>query len=333
MNETMSHLRRALIAAALLSAAAFGLAACGPSGGEPTAEAPGADAGAPVVEPTAAAAEETPGMGAEGLPDLGGRTVTVAIENAYIPFNFVDPATGEAKGWDYDAVGEICRRLNCVPDYQEIAWDNMIAAVAAGQFDVAADGITITEERAQQVEFSAGYMAVDQRVMTRSDNSTIVEIADLTSNTALRVGTQKGTTNYEEAKKMVGEDRVVAFDTFGDAVQALIAGDVDAVVIDDTAGQGYVGVNADQVQLLEGKIVGQELGFIFPKGSELVAAFNAAIEAMRADGTLDTLAAKWFGPSFVPPPPADEASGEATAEGGATDGAAEPTAEATPAAP
>jgi polar amino acid transport system substrate-binding protein len=94
---------------------------------------------------------------------------------------------------------------------------------------------------------------------------------------------------------MVGEARVTAFDTFGDAVQALITGDVNGVVIDDTAGVGYVGVNADKIKLLPEKLVGQELGFVFPKGSDLVEPFNAAIAAMRADGTLETLAKKWFG--------------------------------------
>jgi hypothetical protein len=94
---------------------------------------------------------------------------------------------------------------------------------------------------------------------------------------------------------MVGEARVVAFDTFGDAVQALINGDVNGVVIDDTAGVGYVGVNADKIKLLPEKLVGQELGFVFPKGSDLVEPFNAAIAAMKADGTLEALAKKWFG--------------------------------------
>ena len=61
---------------------------------------------------------------------------------------------------------------------------------------------------------------------------------------------------------------MVAFDTFGDAVQALINKDVDGVVIDDTAGVGYVGVNADKIKLLPEKLVGQQLGFVFPKGSD-----------------------------------------------------------------
>jgi polar amino acid transport system substrate-binding protein len=231
---------------------------------------------------------------AGALPDLGGREVAVAIENAYIPFNYVRLDNGQAEGWDYDALAAICKLLNCKPVYKEIGWDSMITAVSQGQFDMAADGITITDERAKVVDFSDGYISVDQRVMVGKD-SPIASAEEFKTNTDLKLGTQKGTTNYEEAVKMVGEERVVGFDTFGDAVQALINGDVNGVVIDDTAGVGYVGVNADKIKLLPEKLVGQQLGFVFPKGSDLVQPFNAAIAAMRADGTLDELAKKWFG--------------------------------------
>jgi polar amino acid transport system substrate-binding protein len=231
--------------------------------------------------------------------DLGGREITVAIENAYLPFNYIRLDNGQAEGWDYDAIAEICRRLNCKPVYQEIAWDNMIAAVAEGQFDMAADGITITDDRAEVVDFSDGYIAVDQRIIVRLDETRFAKIDDFKTDTEAKLGTQKGTTNYDEAVKLVGESRVVALDTFGDAVQALIAGDVDGVVIDDTAGQGYVGVNADKIKLIEGALVGQQLGFVFPKGSDLVAPVNAALAEMRADGTLEAINAKWFGPSFA----------------------------------
>ncbi|MBP7690873.1 MAG: transporter substrate-binding domain-containing protein [Anaerolineales bacterium] len=250
----------------------------------------------PVATPTAApAATEASGS---SLPDLGGQDITVAIENAYLPFNYIRLDNGVAEGWDYDTLAEICARLNCKPVYQEIAWDFMIAAVSDGQFDVAADGITITEERAKVVDFSIGYINVDQRIMVRLDE-TRVDSLDGFKTGDLKVGTQKGTTNYDEAVKLVGENRVTAFDTFGDAVQALINGDVDGVVIDDTAGQGYVGVNADKIKLLPGKLVGQELGFVFPKGSALKAPFDAALQSMMADGTLAKINAKWFGPDFV----------------------------------
>ena len=88
------------------------------------------------------------------LPDLGGREVTIAVENAYLPFNYVTLETGEAGGWDYDFIDEACARLNCVPVWIEFGWDTMIASVAEGLFDMATDGITITDERAETVDFS-----------------------------------------------------------------------------------------------------------------------------------------------------------------------------------
>lgn len=242
---------------------------------------------------------EAPGTSDGDLPDLGGREVTVAIENAYLPFNYVRLDNGQAEGWDYDALAEICNRLNCKPVFQEIAWDNMIASVGQGQFDLAADGITITEDRAQVVDFSEGYISVEQRFMTRLDDDRFANIDDVINDPEAVVATQKGTTNFETAVSRVGDDRVIAFDTFGDAVQALISGDADAVIIDDTAGQGYVGVNAESIKLVDGSLSSDQLGFIFPKGSTLVGPFNAALAAMRADGTLETLAGKWFSDNFT----------------------------------
>ncbi|MCP4167595.1 MAG: amino acid ABC transporter substrate-binding protein, partial [Chloroflexi bacterium] len=170
------------------------------------------------------------------LPDLGGRTVTIAIENAYLPFNYINLATGEPAGWDYEAWDEICKRLNCVPDYVEARWDGMIVAVSEGQFDAAADGITITEERAQIVDYSEGYISIEQRLLARIDEDRFDGPEEFAANPDLLIGTQLGTTNYNTAEALVGAERIEAFDTFDFAVQALIAGDVDAVVMDETAG-------------------------------------------------------------------------------------------------
>jgi polar amino acid transport system substrate-binding protein len=240
------------------------------------------------------------GVGADGdLPDLGGRDVTVAVENAYLPFNYIDAETGEPAGWDYEAIDEMCRRLNCTPVYQTFAWEPMIQAVADGQFDMAADGITITEDRAQVVDFSIGYINIEQRLMVRLGEDRFSDIDDFVADSSLVIGSQTGTTNYETAIDLVGQDRVVAFEQFGFAVQALISGDVDAVIIDETAGQGYVGENADDVELIGESLSSDQLGFIFPKGSDLVEPFNAAIRAMIADGTMEELARKYFTDAFT----------------------------------
>jgi polar amino acid transport system substrate-binding protein len=196
-------------------------------------------------------------------------------------------------------IREICNRLNCTPVFQEAAWEGMINAVSAGEFDMAADGITITDERAEIVDFSDGYIAIDQRILVRSDETRINGADDLRNDTSLRVGTQPGTTNYETAVELVGEDRIDGFEQFPFAVQALINGDVDAVIMDETAGQGYVGVNADALKLVGESLSGDELGFIFPKGSDLVEPVNAALAAMRGDGTLEKFNQQYFSAAFT----------------------------------
>jgi len=236
-----------------------------------------------------------PTLAQDDLPDLEGQTVTVAVENAYPPFNSIDPDSGEALGWDYDTVSEICARLNCVPEYVQTSWDGMILAVSQGEYDMAADGITITAERAELVDYSQGYVSLEQVLLARADEERFSSAEELVANTDLMVGVQPGTTNYFVAVDLVGEDRLVNYETFPVAVQAMIAGDVDVVVMDDVAGQGYVGVNADRVKIVgEPLAAKEELGFIFPKGSPLVAAFNAALDSMEADGTLTEINNKWF---------------------------------------
>lgn len=245
------------------------------------------------------------------LPDLEGRTVTVAVENAYPPFNLLDPETGEPVGWDYDTIDALCGLLNCVPEYIETSWEGMIVAVSQGEFDMAADGITITEERAEIVDFSMGYAQIIQRLMVRLDEDRFETLEEFVDNADWVVGVQTGTTNFLAAQELVGDDRIIAYPEFGSAVQALIAGDVDGVVIDDVAGQGYVGENDDQIRLIEQPIsADQMLGFIYPQGSELVEAFDAGLLALIADGTLDEINATWgLGPFMSDEDMSDEDMG------------------------
>jgi polar amino acid transport system substrate-binding protein len=231
---------------------------------------------------------------APALPDLGGKKITIAVENAYPPFNTINQTTNVAEGWDYDVLNEVCKRLNCTPDYVESAWDGMIIAVSKGEYDMAADGITITEERKSQVDFSIGYVQVEQVLLVRAGESRFKTPTEFAADESYIVGTQPGTTNYDMAVKLVGESRIKAYDSFPVAVQALIAGDVDAVEIDSTAGLGYTGVNKDKVEIITPTLQSDYLGFIFPKGSELPSAISAGIVSMMNDGSLEEINGKWF---------------------------------------
>lgn len=288
MQKRLLYLLLALLLGALL-------AACGGAAQEPAAEEPAVEE--PAAEEPAAeepAADEETG----DLPDLGGREVTIAVENAYLPFNYIDPATGEPAGWDYEVWDEICRLLNCVPVYIEAGWEGMIQAVADGQFDAAADGITITEDRAQVVDFSMGYINIEQRLLVRLEEDRIESIEDIVNNEDLILGTQTGTTNYETATQYLPEDRIQAFEQFPFAVQALLSGDIDAVIIDEVAGQGYLGENADRLKLVGPSMSSDQLGFIYPKGSDLVEPVNAALQELMRNGFLQEVNQRYFGPEF-----------------------------------
>ncbi len=290
----------ALILALLLAACGGGDAAA-PAEEAPAAEAPAEEAAEEPApeEPTAEEAPAEEEMVEEGgLPDLGGREVTIAVENAYLPFNYVDPESGEGAGWDYDVWDEICNLLNCTPVYVEASWEGMIQAVADGQFDAAADGITITEDRAEIVDFSEGYINIEQRLLVRIDEDRIESIEDIVEDEDLVLGTQTGTTNYETAVTYLPEGRVEAFEQFPFAVQALVAGDVDAVIIDETAGQGYLGENAEALKLVGPSMSSDQLGFIFPLGSDLVDPVNTAFVELKTNGFLQERNAFYFGPDF-----------------------------------
>ena len=227
------------------------------------------------------------------IPDLGGREVIVAVENAYPPFNSVD-ANGKGIGWDYDAFSEICKRLNCVPNFTEAAWDGIFEATAAGQYDVVADGVTITDERKKTVAFSDPYMNITQVILVRADETRFTDSKTLAALTDLVVATQLGTTNEIKAVEIVGESRVKSFDTFDGSVLALLSGDADAVILDQEPAKGYVSTNEGKLKILDEKLTSEDLGFVFQQGSDLIAPINAALATMKANGTMDTLYTKWW---------------------------------------
>jgi polar amino acid transport system substrate-binding protein len=241
------------------------------------------------------------GAGAQSakLPDLKGRTLVAVTENAFLPLNFADPKTGKGIGLEYDAVNEIGRRLNAKISWKLSSWDTMIQSIRDGQFDVGMDGISITEERKAQVDYSAPYMVVKQYMLVRADEKRISEPKSFADDPSLLIGAQAGTTNFYAAVYDVldGDEknpRIKLFETFGASVQALQAGDVDMVLMDSGSSKGFIGANPGKYKTVGDPIGNDSYGFIFKKGSDLVKPFNAAIAAMKADGSLDKLVMKWF---------------------------------------
>lgn len=245
----------------------------------------------------AACGDDSSGSGGGDGNDLDGRTVTVGVENAYLPFNYIPLGGSEGEGWDYDAWTEICNILNCTPEFVEAGWPAVIDQVADGEIDTAADGISITDERKEIVDYSDAYMTVTQKFIKQKGDDRFSSKDDVVNSDAV-VATQVGTTNYELAAELVGEARIQAFDQFGLAIQALIAGDVDVVIIDDAAGLGYIGESSDQIETVDDPLQSDPLGFIFPQGSDLVGPVNAAIQELKDNGRFEAMGRKWFGPEF-----------------------------------
>ncbi len=236
---------------------------------------------------------------AADLPDLKGRTVVAVTENNYLPLNFVDPKTGKGIGWEYDAVNEMCKRLNCKVDWQLSSWETMIAAVKNGQFDMGMDGITINDQRKQQVDFSIPYMVSQQFMLVRKNETRFTTAKELGANEELLIGAQAGTTNFYVAVYNVldgneSNPRIKIFESFGATVQALITGDIDMVLMDATSSRGYIGAHPDKLKTIGGPLGTEEFGFIFTPGSDLVEPFNAAIKSLQADGFIEKLNVKWL---------------------------------------
>lgn len=233
------------------------------------------------------------------LPDLGGREITVVAENAYPPLQFIEPGASAPVGWEYDAVNEIAKRLNAKVVYGSASWDAMIPAISEGQYDMGMDGITIRDDRAEMVDFSAPYMRSEMFMLVRGDEDRFDDEESFMSSEDLLVGAQPGTTPfyvavYDLLDGNEANPRIKLFETFGASLQALTSGDVDVVLTDATAGQGYVAANPGRFKIVGDALGAEDFGFIFPKGSDLVAPVNAAIAELKADGTFDALNKKWF---------------------------------------
>lgn len=233
--------------------------------------------------------------GGDGMPDLGGQTISVAVENAYPPFNFIDEATNEPAGWDYEVVTEICARINCTPEFNQAAWDGIFPAMAAGEYDLLADGVTVTAERDEIVDFSTPYVVIGQVLLLNADDS-VDDLDAFKADENVRVGTQIGTTNEIVAHEHFGEDRTDSFEEFGGAIAALQSGDVNAVVIDTVSAVGFINENPGALAIGPQLTSDEELAFVFPPDSDLLEPVNAALASMEADGTLQSFNDKWFNP-------------------------------------
>jgi polar amino acid transport system substrate-binding protein len=275
------------IAIALLSTA------CAPEDDDSTSTAPKAS-GSSSASPTEDACAK------ESLETHTPGTLTITTDKpAYPPwFEDDDPANG--KGYEGAVAAAVAEQLGFTPD--EVTWTRtkFDAAIAPGpkDWDFDINQFSITEERKQAVDFSSPYYDVTQAVVTTggSKAAKATSLADLKS---LKIGAQVGTTSYDAIISTIDPDQKPAvYNSNDDAKQALENGQVDAIVTDlPTA--FYI----TAAELSNGKIVGQlpsgsgeqeQFGLVLDKGSPLTACVSAAVDELRADGTLEELVDEWL---------------------------------------
>ena len=224
--------------------------------------------------------------------------IGVAAE-PYPPFTSPD-ASGNWVGWEVDFMVAICKQaeLDCV--ITPTAWDGIIPALTSGQIDVIMSSMSITAERAKTIDFSDKYYNTPAMVMVAADSAITPDAAGLTGKI---VGVQISTTHEAYTQKYFGPvaAEVKIYQTQDEANQDLAAGRVDAVMADSIALQAFLDSDAGKaccksagMVANDPEILGAGVGFGLRQGDPLKDKLNAAIAAIRADGTYAAITANYF---------------------------------------
>ena len=224
--------------------------------------------------------------------DLGGKVFRVGTDATYPPMEIIDEATGQIVGFDVDMLNAVCARINCVPVFVNTAWDGIFAALQQGEFDLVVSGVSITAERDENMDFSDPYLVVSQAILIRVEDSGLT--VDNFKMEGRKLAAQTATTNAQLAEELVGRDNVSLYDSFSGAILALQNADVDGVVIDGTSAAAYEQEFAGELTIGITGLQADPLGIVFQEGDPNVDAFNEGLAAIREDGTLDELVARYW---------------------------------------
>ncbi len=242
------------------------------------------------------------GSSASAIMDLDCREIKIAVENRILPYNYIFLETNQPGGMDYDMWWEICSRLHCQPVFIEEKWETLLSQVRTGEYDAASEGITITEERRETLDFSISYLNIEQRLVVRKGETRFSNINEFLANEELVAGALEDSTNFDAAVQYIPEGRIKTYKEFSTVFYALATGDIDAAIADQVEGQSTVsGIELQQAIKLEfigTSLSSDQFGVVFPKDSDLVESVNKALQSMRAQGKLDELVARYFGHGF-----------------------------------
>ena len=233
------------------------------------------------------------------------KVLTVGTDTNYVPFEFLDPETGEYVGFDMDLIDAIAKEIGFEYELKPMDYAGITPALQTGNLDIAIAGITITPERAETVDLSDPYYDAGTAIMVRED-SDIQTKEDLAGKV---VATKTGTSSYDYVKEMDEIKEVVPFPNIDQAYMELQKGTADAVVFDLPSLIYYVKTNPQAgMRVLDDLLEGQTFGIALPKGSPLTNEVNMALAKLKEDGTYDEIFNKWFG--GVDDPNVDVVEGE-----------------------
>lgn len=220
--------------------------------------------------------------------------ITVATEGDWSPYTYHDEATGELVGFDVELGKLIADKLGVSVEYQETDWDSILAGVQTGRYDLAINGVTYTDERAESYNFSDPYLFDQTVLIVMEDNDEIKTFEDLDG----RVSTNSPGSSYAEMAEGYGST-VTYITTFADTIQLLQRGDAEATINALAVFNDYVREKGAEAGI---KIVDRtepEKTVIAAQKSDdtltLVEEINKILADYKADGTLKALSEKYFG--------------------------------------
>ncbi|UOQ94473.1 glutamine ABC transporter substrate-binding protein [Halobacillus shinanisalinarum] len=222
-----------------------------------------------------------------------GDTYTVATDNNFVPFEFMNEETGEMEGFDIDLIKAVAKEAGFDIEIESMKFDGVVAGMQSERYDIGIAGMTITEERKETIDFSDPYYDAGLMLAVQESNNEIKSEADLAGK---KVATRSGTTSETYLKENHPDAEVVTFPGIVEAYMDLQTGRVDAVMYDVPNVKYYVANDADGTLKTVGDILqGEQYGIAFPKDSELVEDVNKALQTLKDNGTYDDIYEEWFG--------------------------------------
>ena len=225
--------------------------------------------------------------------------LVVGLDEAFPPLGFRDER-GELTGFDVELARAVCVRLGLGLALRPIAWDEKEQELDSGRVDCIWSGFTITPARRKRWAFTAPYLANAQVLVVRADSS-VSGRKDLAER---RVGLQAGSSALEALdatlnfKELLAE--VVAFKTLPAALEALEAGQVEAVLMDELMAYDQIGPGGKPYRVLANRFAVEHYGVAFRKSDRALRdAVQAQLSAMAQDGSLAELAVHWFGANIA----------------------------------